>query len=270
MRSTKAEYIKEQLNYNRDNPKKFWNLINTEIIPDDKGKVFNFKNEENDTLYGQNQLPNLINDYCSGIRPLLASKIPQRLNVKQIAGVANHEGFELGEFHYEELLKCVKEISIYKSSGIINLSTRFFKDTMLSIPNVFLHLYNIVRDTSIFPNDWKIATVVLLPKCNNPSNPSELRPVSLLPIVGKIKEKHGVRKDFSTTSATAKFLDEIAMGLDNENYTIAVFLDIKKAFDTIDHRIIIEKLKHAGIGPRTLSLFSNYLKGRKQGVLYMD
>ena len=248
MRSAKAEYIKEQLNYNRDNPKKFWNLINTEIIPDDKGKVFNFKNEENDTLYGQNQLPNLINDYFSGIRPLLASKIPQRSNVIQIAGVANREGFELGEFHYEELLKCVKEISIYKSSGIINLSTRFFKDTMLCIPNVFLHLYNIVRDTSVFPNDWKIATVVPLPKCNNPSNPSELRPVSLLPIVGKIIEKlihgqmsmffensqflsqyqHGFRRDFSTTSATAKFLDEIAMGLDNGNYAIAVFLDIKK------------------------------------------
>ena len=144
-----------------------------------------------------------------------------------------------------------------------------------------LHLYNLVRDTSIFPNDWKIATVVPLPKCNNPSDPSELRPVSLLPILGKIIEKlihgqmsmffensqflsqyqHGFRKGFSTTSVTAKFLDEIAMGLDNGNYTIAVFLDIKKAFDTIDHRIIIEKLKHAGIGPRTLSLFSNYLQG---------
>ena len=233
-------------------------------------------------------MPNLINDYFSGIGPLLASKIPQRPNVIQIAGVANREGLELGEFHYEELLKCVKEISIYKSSGIINLSTRFFKDTMLCIPNVFLHLYNLVRDTSIFPNDWKKATVVPLPKCNNPSDPSELRPVSLLPILGKIIEKlihgqmsmffeisqflsqyqHGFRKGFSTTSATAKFLDEIAMGLDNGNYTIAVFLDIKKAFDTIDHRIIIEKLKHAGIGPRTLSLFSNYLQGWKQGVLY--
>ena len=158
---------------------------------------------------------------------------------------------------------------------------------MLCIPHVFLHLYNLVKDTCIFPNSWKIATVIPLPKCNNPKNSSELRPVSLLPIVGKIIEKlihaqlsvflenavyisqhqHGFRKGFST-SATATFIDDIALGLNDGNFTVAVFLDIKKAFDTIDHKIIIKNLKHAGVGRKSLPLFLNYLINRKQCVLY--
>ena len=159
---------------------------------------------------------------------------------------------------------------------------------MLYIPNVILHIYNRVRITGVFPDSWKIATVVPIPKCNNPIEPSELRPVSLLPIVGKIMEKlvhsqlsqffegagflstnqHGFRKCFSTTSAASKFVDDIALGLDKGQYTLAVFLDIKKAFDTIDHDIIIKKLKHAGLGAGTLALIKNYLYNRKQCVLY--
>ena len=114
-----------------------------------------------------------------------------------------------------------------------------------------------------------------------------MRPVSLLPIIGKILEKlihkqlsgflgtteslsqyqHGFRKGYSTTSATSKFVDEIALGLDKGHCTLAVFLDIKKAFDTIDHKILIEKLRHIGTGDSTLNLIVNYLHNRKQCVL---
>ena len=127
-----------------------------------------------------------------------------------------------------------------------------------------------------------------MPKCNNPKDPSELRPVSLLLIVSKIIEKlihsqlssflensmflskyqPGLRKGYSTSSASSKFIDSIAMGLDKGKYTVAVFLDIKKAFDTINHKIMIRKLKHAGCGVRIIELFKSYLENRKQSVLY--
>ena len=130
--------------------------------------------------------------------------------------------------------------------------------------------------------------VIPLPKCNNPIDPSELRPVSLLPIIGKKLEKlihlqlsefleetgklsklqDDFRKGHSTTSATSKFIDDIALGLDRGFHTLAVFLDIKKAFDTIDHNILIRKLKHAGDGENTVLLLQNYLQNRKQCVLY--
>ena len=111
---------------------------------------------------------------------------------------------------------------------------------------------------------------------------------AILPLVGKIMEKlihaqmsiflentvffsqyqPGFKKNHSTTSAAAKFVDDIILGLDQGGFTLAVFLDIKKAFHTIDHKIIIKKMEHAGIGLGALSLIKNHLCDRKQCVLY--
>ena len=288
MRAAKAEYIKDQLEYNQENPKKFWNLINKEILPGEKENIFNFKKGENGKLYEQDELPDLINNYFADIGPTLAQKIPNTADGINIKGAANQEVLELRDFTLDELLKLIKKISIYKSSGIPTLSTRFFRDTMLFIPHIFLHIYNRIKSTGLFPNSWKLATVIPLPKCNKPKDASELRPVSLLPIVGKVLEKlihvqmsmflentmflspnqHGFRKEHSTSSASSRFIDDIALGLDKGKFTLAVFLDIKKAFDTIDHVILIQKLRHAGCGERLISLLTDYLMDRKQSVLY--
>ena len=250
--------------------------------------MFNFINPDSETLYQQDKIPDLINNYFSEIGPKLASEILANVDGELITGIPNPHVFELNEFILPDLLCHIKSISIYKSSGFPNLSTRFLKDVMLYIPQVFLHLYNIVRLSGIFPDPWKSATVIPLPKCNEPKNPSELRPISLLPLVGKILEKlihkqlssflentnyltnmqHGFRESHSTTSATARFLDDIMLDLDKGNPTMAVFLDIKKAFDTINHEILINKLQHAGLGENTLRLLTNYLNNRNQAVLY--
>ena len=81
-------------------------------------------------------------------------------------------------------------------------------------------------------------------------------------ILSKLQQGH------STTCANSKFVDDIALSLDKGQHTIAAFLDIKKAFETIDHKILLEKLKHAGVGPQTLKLLHNYVSNRRQCVLY--
>ena len=288
IRSPKAEYIKDKLNQNRDNPKKFWKLIHSEILPDATKPIFNFVNPDTETLHQQDEIPDLINNYFSQIGSKLASEIPKSDDGYTISGHRNLNQFELSEFTLPDVLNYIKNISIYKSSGIKKLSTRFFKDVMLYIPEVFVHMYNSVRLSGVFPDPWKIATVIPLPKTNDPKSPSELRPISLLPIVGKIMEKlihkqlstfledtnyltnmqHGFRGLHSTTSATSNFLDDIMLNLDKGYHTTAVFLDIKKAFDTIDHKILLNKIKHAGVGGITERLLANYLCNRKQSVLY--
>ena len=152
MRSAKAEYIKNKLTENSDNPKKFWNIINKEILPKNNKTIFNFVNTQTETLYKQEEVPNLINNYFSDIGPKLASEIPIPTNGTSIVGDPNNNNFELLEFTSPDLLQLIRNISIHKSSGLKNLSTRFFKDVMLYIPHVFLHLYNIVRLSGIFPD----------------------------------------------------------------------------------------------------------------------
>ena len=240
-------------------------------------------------LRRQEEIPDLINNYFSEIGPKQASEIINITDADNIIiGQPNQQVFEFEEFTLPELTDNIKKISIYKSSGITNISTRFFKDVTLYIPHVFLHIYNAVRLSGDFPDSWKIATVVPLPKNNDPQNPSELRPIPLLPIVGTILEKliykqsstflenlnyltkmqHGFPKRHSTTSATSKFVDDIILNLDKGYYSLAVFLDVKKAFDTVDHAILIKKLKHSGAGNNVIRLFTNYLSNRKQTVLY--
>ena len=116
------------------------------------------------------------------------------------------------------------------------ISSRILKDAMKHLHKEFTHLYNISVDHSSFPDDWKIATVIPIPKVSNPDNPNELRPISLLPIPGKILEalvhdqlythiesnnllnnrQYGFRKNISTSMALATLLDDLALNL-NDN-----------------------------------------------------
>ena len=211
MRAAKAEYVKEQLSENKDNPKKFWKLINSEILPENNKTTFNFIDPVNNTLHHQDDIPNLINNYFSEIGPKLAQEITNVPMGNQIIGPRNPNIFDLEEFTLPELLTNIKTISIYKSSGLHSMSTRFFKDVMMYIPQLFLHLYNTVRLSGVFPDSWKIATVVPLPKVNDPKNPSELKPISLLPIVGKILEKL-IHKQLSTFLENTNHLIETQHG----------------------------------------------------------
>ena len=79
-------------------------------------------------------------------------------------------------------------------------------------------------------------------------------------------KQHGFRRAHSNTSATTKFIDDILLDLDKGYYTVAVFLDIKKDFDTINHNILVKKLKLSGVSDSTAQIFSNYLSNRKQSV----
>ena len=131
------------------------------------------------------------------------------------------------------------------------------------------------------PNDWKIARVVPLFKSGNRQEMNNYRPISILPVISKIAEKvvyhqlssyldannllspcqSGFRKNFSTETAVTFFVDEIRRNMDNGLLTGAVFIDLKKAFDTIDRHILLNSLQRYGVCDRTLLWFSSYLQG---------
>ena len=114
------------------------------------------------------------------------------------------------------------------------------------------------------------------------------RPISLLPLFSKIFEKivqkqlynylndknllydsqHGFRENYSTESAVIELTDYIKLHVDNQHIPICLFLDLSKAFDTINFDILLLKLKHMGLSNMALNWFESYLKNRKQFVTF--
>lgn len=136
------------------------------------------------------------------------------------------------------------------------------------------------------PDDLKIAKIIPVYKSDDKKIVSNYRPISVLPAFSKILEKlvynrlldfinqhnllskdqYGFRKNISTSMALIDLTDKISTSLENNEYTIGVFLDLAKAFDTVNHSILLDKLYHYGIRGIPFQWFQNYLSNRLQYV----
>ena len=158
-----------------------------------------------------------------------------------------------------------------------------FQDTKLKnvefLTSQITYMFNCSLAACSFPDDWKRATVVPLQKSGDKSNRSNLRPVSLLPLPGKLLEtlvhkkitfldenkllnegQIGFRKDRSTIGTVAEVTDDVLLGINNINNTLAAFIDLRKAFDTVSHDILGKKLHTFGFHKNSIS----WLKGWSQ------
>ena len=137
---------------------------------------------------------------------------------------------------------------------------------------------------SSFPDEWKIARVVPLYKNGQRYIPGNYRPISVLPANSKIMERilhdqiynyltkfdlfsdtqFGFRKFHSTASALLDCTNDWYINLDRKMFNLVVLIDLKKAFDTVDHQILFRKLELYGIKGQALNLLKSYLTNRKQ------
>ena len=138
----------------------------------------------------------------------------------------------------------------------------------------------------VFPDKEKIAKVVPHYKSGPKDNPSNYRPISFLSVFGKITEKlmhsrlykfldicdvlhplqFGFREKHCTDHALINLTEKIKTTIDNKKVGCGVFIDLKKAFDTVNHSILLKKLEHYGVRGVVLNWFCSYLKDRKQYV----
>ena len=150
------------------------------------------------------------------------------------------------------------------------------------------YLSNLSLQEGVFPDELKIANVIPLFKCDNPGLFNNYRPVSVLCSVLKVFEKvmynrlrglldehktlfsyqFGFRKSHSTYMALMTLMDNLMNFLDNGEYVICILLDFSKAFDTVDHGILLQKLTSYGVRGETLIWFPSYLSNRYQFVTY--
>ena len=184
----------------------------------------------------------------------------------------------------EEILKIVKNVNIYKASSIPDLSSRILKDAFLVLVPHLTYMINLSFSTGIFPQKWKVANIVPLQKSGDPTDVNNLRPISLLPLPGKIIERvvhtqlseylehckllnehqGGFRKGHSTVNTVSEFTDDILLNINQNKCTLAAFIDLRKAFDTVNHTILLRKTELLGVHPGIIEWLKSYLIGRIQ------
>ena len=150
------------------------------------------------------------------------------------------------------------------------------------------YIFNLSIEKGIFPDQYKIAKVTPLFKKGDNVLMDNYRPISVLPCFSKIleriiynrlysffsennilyKKQFGFQKQHSTDHAIDHLVNEILKSFESNCYTLGVFIDLTKAFDTVDHNILLKKLFHYGVRGNNLKLLQSYLQNRKQYIAY--
>ena len=172
-----------------------------------------------------------------------------------------------------EILNIVRSFKSSTSCGYDGLSMHLLKEIIHYLVTPLKHIFNLSLTSGIFPNSLKVAKVIPIYKKDDPAQVKNYRPISLLPVFSKILEKiaherlykfltdneilnpnqFGFRKGFSTDFAIIQTYDKIIESLSNKTHIIGVFMDLSKAFDTINHKILLEKLHNYGVRGVVLS-----------------
>lgn len=154
------------------------------------------------------------------------------------------------------------------------------------IATPIISLFNLSLNSSELPKDWKTAAVIPLFKGGDSLDPNCYRPIFILPCISKVFERiinkqiihyleshhslsemqSGFRAGHGCTSATLKVTNDIIAAIDQRHYCAAVFIDLAKAFDSVNHNILIDRLRNLGFSDDCLAWFTNYFSDRFQCV----
>ena len=157
-------------------------------------------------------------------------------------------------------------------------------DVYDSIKIILSKIFKASLEEAVFPKKFKIAKVIPIFKKGDKQNIENYRPISILLVFSKVLEhimynclfeyfmknnllhenQFGFQINNSIEHAILQFTRDIAQNFDNGKFTLGVCIDLSKAFDTVDHQILLKKLKHYGVNEKTLAWLQSYLFQRKQ------
>ena len=271
--NAKKNYKKEKVGrFDKQNPKDWYRQVN-KIINNGKPKGLNVLNIPELADRNSTEIANIINNHFAQI----CKKYPPLDNNISSSENESKEKLEMVSEMYS--YKLIQKFS-KKSIGPGDLPQKILKEFAQELATPLSDIINCSLRSGVFPEAYKRAEIVPIPKCNPPSMITELRPVSKTSIVGKMIEtklmseldkdthgkldsdQYGNTKGSSTTHYLIKLMDEAYKSTDMGNATTAVAIDYSKAFDYVDHNILIQKLIALDVRGILIKSIRSFLKNR--------
>lgn len=288
IKKCKHDYYQHIIMLNQNNIKKMYQVI-TEAT-NGKAKINNVTLEitnDDDEIFNSNKdMSNFCNHYFSNIGVNMIEKIniPHNFSLDNIP--TNNKSIFLTPVTENEVLLHINSLKNAGAPGYDGITPSLLKLSAKYILYPLTHIINLIFTNGQFPKQFKNSVVTPIYKAGNVNKISNYRPISLINNFGKIAEKciktrlveffknnnilnehqYGFQEGKSTSDAMYKVIKEISINLDNSEKCIAVFLDLAKAFDTVNHGKLIQVLERYGIRGTVLGLFKSYLSDRVQYV----
>ena len=291
-RKARRDYLTNQVNDHIGDTKKHWKIVKDAINKsNNKSEVTtNFYYQDKWVDNDQENASNF-NSYLANIgketnenvgKPNMGAKDYLMKHVQK-----NQFSLLFSDVNSENVIDACKKFTNKTSSDAAGFQQYVILQDIDILAPVLAHLINISQQKGVFPENAKIARVIPVYKNKGDKHLyGNYRPISLLPIFSKIMERliynkvfdflvryeilfesqYGFRSGHNTTHATLDFAQTIEDAIEQNNYAIGVFLDLSKAFDTLNHEILLMKLDHYGIRGKEWKWFHSYLHGRSQYV----
>lgn len=292
LRATKINFYKNKLNSVSSNPKLMWNLIkeitntvknSTKVI-----KSIKINNKIVDASTEPKKVANLFNDFFVDIGITLSKNIIQQNN-NQKENIYNDMTFDdifSKDISEKDICDIINNLKDDTAAGHDKVNVKLLKSICTSIVHPLMYIFNLSIKNCVFPETFKKAIVIPLYKNGSQNELNNYRPISMLCNFSKILEKiiktrlityleknkllsnnqFGFRPGLSSEDALYNVTKYISNALDNKKKALAIFLDLTKAFDTVNHDKLINILPSFGIKSNSLKWIMSYLKNRTQIV----
>lgn len=194
--------------------------------------------------------------------------------------------FVFEEITAEEIVQIAKQMPANKAAGADEITVNILKDNIEILCHPLKRIFNLSFESGMYPEELKTGRVTPIFKADDPNNITNYRPITLLSCINILFEKliakrmlsyidkyniltknqHGFRKNYSTATAVHSATEAIYNALNNNHFALGIFLDIKKAFDSVNHEILLSKLERYGFRGPAIKFFRSYLTNRRQFV----
>jgi len=286
LKRKKSEYFSRKFQVIGSDARGTWREINTLIGRKNSNKPLSELVHDGITCSAPQDIANSFNTYFTNVAAELDRKIPVR-NIRPTSymGDRNSSSFFINPALTADVRAAICGLK-NKSSGLYCVPVFIYKTCADLLYSIIARLFNMSVSSGVFPTCLKSARVIPVFKSGDPKLPGNYRPISNLSIMSKIFEKimssklnaflksnnilfsgqFGFRKNCSTADAVLEFIDNVNNTLDHKMCMVTVFLDFSKAFDTVRHEVLIDKLDHLGVRGLALEWFASYLCDRNQYV----